>query len=67
MARQARCPSPPALQDAFGQSTEQRPGCGFPVAPLLGLFHAGTGVLLKLVVAPLLTHDLAQVQVVHPS
>jgi hypothetical protein len=32
----------------------------------LGLFHAGTGVLLKLVVAPLLTHDLARVQAVHP-
>jgi hypothetical protein len=60
-------PDTPALQDAFGQSTEQRPGCGFPVAHLLGLFHAGTGVLLKLVVAPLLTHDLAQVQAVHPS
>jgi len=59
-------PDTPALQDAFGQSTEQRPGCGLPVAPLLGLFHAGTGVLLKLVVAPLLTHDLAQVQQVHP-
>src|SRR5882724_4699636 len=60
-------PDTPALQEAFGQSTEQRPGCGFPVAHLLGLFHAGTGVLLKLVVAPLLTHDLAQVQAVHPT
>src|SRR5882724_8672926 len=40
-------PDTPALQDAFGQSTEPRPGCGFPVAPLL-------------------THDLAQVQQVHP-
>jgi DDE family transposase len=60
-------PDTPALQDAFGQSTEQRPGCGVPVAHLLELFHAGTGVLLKLVVAPLLTHDLAQVQAVHPS
>jgi DDE family transposase len=59
-------PDTSALQDAFGQSTEPRPGCGFPVAHLLGLFHAGTGVLLKLVVAPLLTHDLAQVQQVHP-
>jgi hypothetical protein len=58
-------PDTPALQDAFGQSTEQRPGCGFPVAHLLGLFHAGTGVLLKLAVAPLLTHDLTQVQKVH--
>jgi hypothetical protein len=60
-------PDTPALQAAFGQSTEQRPGCGFPVAHLLGLFHAGTGLLLKLVVAPLLTHDLAQVQKVHPA
>jgi hypothetical protein len=60
-------PDTPALQDAFGQSTEQRPGCGFPVAHLVGLFHAGTGVLLKLVVAPLLTHDLTHVQAVHPS
>jgi Transposase DDE domain len=59
-------PDTPALQDAFGQPTEQRPGCGVPMAHLLGLFHAGTGVLLKLVVAPLLTHDLARVQAVHP-
>src|SRR5918997_5930502 len=60
-------PDTPTLQDAFGQPNVQRPGCGFPVARLLGLFHAGTGVLLKLVVAPLLTHDLARVQAVHPS
>jgi hypothetical protein len=60
-------PDTPALQAAFGQPTEQRPGCGVPVARLLGLFHAGTGVLLKPVVAPLLTHDLAHVQAVHPS
>jgi hypothetical protein len=60
-------PDIPALQDACGQSTEQRPGCGVPVAHLLGLFHAGTGVLLKLVVAPLLTHDLAQVQALASS
>src|SRR5919198_2220882 len=60
-------PDTPTLQEAFGQPTEQRPGCGFPVARLLGLFPAGTGVLLKLVVAPLLTHDLARVQAVHPS
>jgi hypothetical protein len=66
MARAAPCPSPPALQAAFGQPNVQQPGCGFPVARLLGLFHAGTGVLLKLIIAPLLTHDLAQVQAVHP-
>jgi hypothetical protein len=60
-------PETPALQDAFGQSTAPRPGCGVPVAHRLGLCHAGTGVLLKLVVAPLLTHDLARVQTVHPA
>src|SRR3712207_8240144 len=38
----------------------------FPMAHLLGLFPAGTGVLLKLVAAPLLTHDLTQVPQVHP-
>ncbi len=59
-------PDTPALQDAFGQPSGQRPGCGFPMARLLGLFHADTGLLLKLIVAPLFTHDLAQVQKVHP-
>jgi Transposase DDE domain len=60
-------PDTPALQAAVGQPTAQRPGCGVPVARLLGLFHAGTGVLLTRVVAPLLTHELARVQAVHPS
>ncbi len=60
-------PDVSALQDTFGQPTVQRLGCGFPLARLLGLFHAGTGVLLKVVVAPLVTHDLAHVQAVHPS
>ena len=59
-------PDTPALQDAFGQPSGQRPGCGFPMARLLGLFHADTGLLLKLIVAPLFTHDLAHVQKVHP-
>jgi hypothetical protein len=55
-------PDTPALPQAFSQPTVQRPGCGFPVARLLG----GTGLLMKLVVAPLWTHDLAHVQQVHP-
>jgi hypothetical protein len=41
-------PDTPVLQGAFGQSMEQRPGCGFPVARLRGLFHSGTGRFLKL-------------------
>jgi hypothetical protein len=59
-------PDTPAVPEACGQPTAPRPGCGVPVARWLGLFQAGTGVLLTRVVAPLLTHDLAQVQQVHP-
>jgi hypothetical protein len=60
-------PDTPVLQEEFGQPPEQRPGCGFPVARLLALFHAGTGLLTQLVSAPLLTHDLALVHKVHPA
>jgi hypothetical protein len=55
-------PDTPALQGTLSQSTAQRPKCAFLVTHPLGLFHASTGVLLKLVIAPLLTDDLAQVQ-----
>jgi hypothetical protein len=51
-------PDTPELQAAFGQPGGQKPGCGFPVAHLLALFHAGTGLLQKVLVAPLRTHDL---------
>jgi hypothetical protein len=47
-------PDTPAFREAFGQPNVPRPGCGVPVARLLGRFHAGTGVLLTRVVAPLL-------------
>jgi hypothetical protein len=55
-------PHTPTLRDTFGQPNVQRPGCGVPVARLLGLCHDGTGVLLTRVVAPPLTHDLARMQ-----
>jgi hypothetical protein len=38
----------PELQDYFGQPGNQRPGCGFPVAHLLVLFHAGTGLIREI-------------------
>jgi hypothetical protein len=60
-------PATPALQAAFGQPTEPRPGCGVPVARLVGVVHAGTGVLLTRAVAPRLTHALARMPAVHPS
>jgi hypothetical protein len=60
-------PAAPALHAAGGQPSGQRPAGGFPMARLLGLFHADTGRLLTRVVAPLLTHDRAHVQAIPPS
>ena len=60
-------PDTPALQEHFGQSGKQLPGCGFPVAHLLALFHAGTGMVLHMLAAPLRTHDLSEVVGLHPD
>jgi Transposase DDE domain len=54
-------PDVAALQAAFGQPSNQAKGCGFPVAHILALFHAGTGLLLEVAAAPLRSHDMAGV------
>src|SRR5579875_914707 len=60
-------PDTPELQQHFGQPGGQAPGCGFPVAKILALFHAGTGWLLDVIAAPLRTHEMSQVDDVHPA
>ena len=60
-------PDTPALQKAFGQPGGQKPGCGFPVMHLLALFHAATGLLIRVAAAPLRTHDLSRVGQLHPD
>jgi len=50
----------PALRDRFGQPTGQRPGCGFPVAKWVALFDLATGMLLRVSVGPMRTHDLSK-------
>jgi DDE family transposase len=52
-------PDTPALQAHFGQPGNQAKGCGFPVARLLALFHAGTGLLLEVAAAPLRSHEMS--------
>jgi len=59
-------PDTPELQQQFGQTTAQKPGCGFPIAHLLALFHVGTGMLLEVLTGPLYTHDMAHVTRLHP-
>lgn len=60
-------PDTPELQEHFGQPGGQRPGCGFPVAPLLALFHAGTSFLMEVVVDPWHTHAMARVTSIHAT
>jgi len=60
-------PDTPALHEHFGQPGRQLPGCGFPVAHLLALFHAGTALVLQMLAAPLRTHDLSEVVGLHPT
>jgi Transposase DDE domain len=58
-------PDTPELQKAFGMPSGQKPGCGFPVAHLLVLFSAQTGLLLDAWASPLRTGDLADVPEAH--
>ena len=55
------------MQSVFGQPTNQAPGCGFPVARVLALFHAGTGLLQSFLTAPLRSHEMARVALLHPE
>jgi hypothetical protein len=60
-------PDTPQLQAHFGQPGQQQPGCGFPVAHWLVMLHAGTGMITKMLAAPLRTHDMAGVAELHPE
>jgi len=59
-------PDTPELQAHFGQPGNQAKGCGFPVAHLLALCRAGTGLLLEAAAAPLRTQDIAGIAGVLP-
>jgi hypothetical protein len=59
-------PDTPSSQKAFGQPGEQKPGCGFPVPKVLGLFDAATGLILELLAFPLRTHEQSKVWRLHP-
>ena len=58
-------PDTAALRKAFGTPSGQADGCGFPVAHLLVLFCAQTGLLADAWAAPLRTGDAAQTPEAH--
>jgi len=57
----------PELQAHFGQPGGQKIGCGFPTAHWLVLLHAGTGMITKMLAAPLRTHDMSKTVELHPE
>ena len=59
-------PDTAALQAHFGQPGNQAKGCGFPVAHILALFHAGSGLLVEVFAAPLRSHDMAGIAGILP-
>ena len=61
----ASMPDTPELQQHFGQPGGQKAGCGFPVASTLSLMHAGTGLLMNLLVRPLRTHEMSGIVSLH--
>jgi hypothetical protein len=58
-------PDTDALRTAFGQPSGQAKGCGFPVAHLLVLFSASTGLLIDTWASPLTTGDLIETSEAH--
>jgi len=59
-------PDTPDSQTAFGQPKGCKPGCGFPVPKVLGLFNAFSGLLVQLLSFPLYTHEQSKVWMLHP-
>ena len=60
-------PDTAELRKQFGQPGNQAPGCGFPVARILATFHAGTGLLLDIMAAPVRPHEMSRVDGIHPT
>jgi len=55
----------PNLRRWFGLPSNQRPGVGYPQASVLGLLDLASGLLVRLVVRSVFTHDLRGVVRVH--
>jgi hypothetical protein len=59
-------PDTPDSQKQFPQPVGQKPGCGFPIPKILGLFDAYSGLITEAICLPLYTHDLSNCWRLHP-
>jgi Transposase DDE domain. len=55
-------PDTPANQRAFPQQSSQKPGCGFPILRLIGLFSLATGLFTTWMTGPWSSHELVLFQ-----
>lgn len=55
-------PDTPANQQAWPQQSVQKPGCGFPIVRLVGLFSLATGLFTAWVTGSWLQHELVLLQ-----
>lgn len=55
-----------ANQKAFPQQRSQKPGCGFPILRLLGLFSMATGLFTAWTIGPWQSHELVLLQALWP-
>lgn len=58
-------PDTSPLRAHFHQPAGQRTGCGFPVAHCLALVHAASGLVTRVILGPLHTHDMSCASQVH--
>jgi hypothetical protein len=56
----------PELRGRFGLPPSTKPGVGYPVAKVMGLMDAATGLFSALIGVPLFTHDMRHVMQLHP-
>jgi len=54
----ASMPDTPGLLERFGLPRGQKPGIGYPMARIMGLLDAATGLFVELLALPLFTHDM---------
>lgn len=60
-------PDTPANRQAYSQSKDQKPGCGFPLVRLVALFSLETGAVLERAWAPYTTSENALSQQLWPT
>jgi hypothetical protein len=60
-------PDTPPLRAHFGLQRNQKPGVGYPVAKILGLLDAATGLFVNVMAYRLFTHDMRGVIGLHPA